>query len=439
MKSYSLTHLADHALLRDLAALVAQDRTTTADLLAHLAEVDERRLYLPAGYPSMYAYCVGELRMSEDTAYKRIRVARAAREHPAIFAALADGRLNLSSVLLLTPHLGPDNVSELLGAAALKTNAEIERLLAERFPQLDIPAQIEAVAATTYGDQLAVRPVEPSSEQLAARPVEPSAPGRIEPPASRAKVTPLAPGRFGLQVTIGQETLDKLGYAQALLGHAVPSGDVAAILDRVLDMAIGRLEEQKFAACSRSRPRRQRRAPAGRYVPADVRRAVWQRDGGQCTFMSEAGHRCPARRRLEFDHVLEYARGGEATVDGMRLRCRAHNQYQAERTFGSEFMRHSRQEAQRQATEARARKAAGAAATPPAPEPQVAPEPAEDPERDVAPWLRALGFRAEQVRRGVELCAAIPDASLEERVRYAISSLGRAGLRRASPGVGSPA
>jgi hypothetical protein len=77
VKRYSLSHLSDESLLRGLIALVAQDRATTADLLAHIAEVDERKLYLPAGYPSMYLYCVDALHMSEQTAYKRIFVARA--------------------------------------------------------------------------------------------------------------------------------------------------------------------------------------------------------------------------------------------------------------------------------------------------------------------------------------------------------------------------
>ena len=89
MSAYSLTHLSDPALRHELAALVARDRETTANLLAHLAEFDERRLYLPAGYPSMYEYCVRELRFSEDAAYKRIRSARAARRYPAIYSAVA--------------------------------------------------------------------------------------------------------------------------------------------------------------------------------------------------------------------------------------------------------------------------------------------------------------------------------------------------------------
>jgi hypothetical protein len=101
VSTYSLSHLSDHTLLRNLATLIARDRTTTAELLAHLAEVDERKLYLPAAYPSMYAYCVGELRLSEDAAFKRIQAARVARQFPAIFAAVADGRLHRTGVLQL--------------------------------------------------------------------------------------------------------------------------------------------------------------------------------------------------------------------------------------------------------------------------------------------------------------------------------------------------
>ena len=103
MRAYSLSHLSDPELLRGLASLLAQDRVTTATLLAHLAEVDARRLYLPAAYPSMYAYCVHELHLSEDAACKRIQAARVARQFPVLFEALADGRLHLTAVGLLAP------------------------------------------------------------------------------------------------------------------------------------------------------------------------------------------------------------------------------------------------------------------------------------------------------------------------------------------------
>src|SRR5262245_4935322 len=114
---HSLSHLPDQILLRDFATLVSQDRATTVELLAHLAEVDARQLYVPAGYSSMYAYCVDELHLSEDAAYKRIQAARVARRFPVLFTALAQGRLHLAAVCLLAPRLTEANLDELITAA----------------------------------------------------------------------------------------------------------------------------------------------------------------------------------------------------------------------------------------------------------------------------------------------------------------------------------
>jgi hypothetical protein len=353
MSTYSLTHLDDGVLLRDLAALVARDRATTAELLAHIAEVDTRRLYAPAAHPSMFSYCVHVLRLSEEAAFRRIHAARAARRFPAIFPALADGRLHLTAVILLAPHLTDDTIEELLAAAAYRTKAEIEQLLARRFPRPDVPTLIQAIALAPSPDagQVSPRTVEPHApESVGQHALE-----RVEAPAPRPKVAPLAPQRFALQVTIGQGTYEKLKHAQDLRGHELPSGDVAQVLDRALDALIGRLEKRKFAATSKPRPRSRRASKGKRHVPADVKRAVWERDGGRCTYVSESGHRCPARSRLEFDHIDPVARGGEATVERMRLRCRAHNQLEAERTFGAGFMSGKR----RAAAEARVRTAGG--------------------------------------------------------------------------------
>jgi hypothetical protein len=301
VSTYCLSHLSDPVLLRDLKALVARERATTAALLAHLAEVDARRLYAPAGHPSMFAYCVEELHLSEETACKRIRAARAARQFPAVYALLADGRLHLTAVVMLAPYLTPENAEGLLTAATHQSKAGIEQLLAERFPRPDLPARIETLApAPTIG------PPSPGTVGNAA-PGEPPSPGTVEtadlqlaPPVGppvRPGVAPLAPGRYALQFTVGQGTYEKLRYAQALLGHAVPSGELAAVLERALDALIVRLEQHKFAATSR--PRRRRPSANARHVPAAVRRAVWERDEGRCTFVSAAGRRCPARTRLE--------------------------------------------------------------------------------------------------------------------------------------------
>jgi len=343
MKRYALSHLSDDALLRDLAAAVARERTATAEVLAHIAEVDARRLYLPAGYPSMFAYCVGEQRLSEDAAAKRIQAARVARRFPAIFGALAQGRLHLTAVGLLAPYLTEETAAELLLVAEHKTKAEIERLLAERFPKSDLLAWVAAMPVSEpivcNGEHAPAHVDDPQVVVKSASDRPQYAPGHVH---DRPKVTPLSSESFGLQVTLDRSTHEKLRHAQELLGHQVPSGDLAQVLGRVLDLAIAQLEKQKFAATAQPRRGRRRSSASSRHIPADVRRAVWERDGGQCTFVSENGHRCTARKPLEFDHVQEVARGGEATVAGIRLRCRAHNQHTAERTFGTEFMRHQR-------------------------------------------------------------------------------------------------
>jgi len=419
MLAYALTHLSDAILLRDLAALVAQDRTTTAALLAHVAEVDARRLYLPAGYPSMHAYCVDSLLLSEDAAYKRIQAARAARQFPAIFTGLAEGRLHLAAVCLLAPHLTPENADELVAAAAHQRKSEIEVLLARRFPRPEVRAMVQAIPyiPPQLDAQLAPGQVGAAMLELAGG----LGPGQSGA-APRAKSESLSPERFVLQVTIRKSTHDKLRYAQELLSHAVPSGDVVEVLDRALDALIGRLEKRKFAATNQ--PRLQRHSAAGRRnVPAHVRRAVWDRDQGQCTFVSATGHRCPARRLLEFDHVDPVARGGEATMAGIRLRCRAHNQYGAECTFGAEFMRHQRRAAAAARIAAKGRATAAAAGTAAARAPAAAAEqaPGEGEDRDVVPWLRQLGFSAAEVRRAAARCEDIPDASLEQRLRVALS------------------
>ncbi len=145
MNRYALSHLDDHVLLRALAVQITRNCAATADLLAHLAEVDARKLYVPAAHSSMHSYCVHVLNFSEQEAYKRIRVARLAREFPAILTAVAEGRLHLCGVVLLSTYLTQDTVSELIAAATHKTCAGIDNVLAERYPKPDLPVRVEAL------------------------------------------------------------------------------------------------------------------------------------------------------------------------------------------------------------------------------------------------------------------------------------------------------
>ena len=126
-------------------------------------------------------------------------------------------------------------------------------------------------------------------------------------------MTPTSPGRFALLAPLRQETHDLLRDVQDLLGHEVATGDIDAVLNFALRTAKQKLEQRKFAATEQ--PRRGRHSKAdSRHIPADVRRAVWKRDGGQCTFTSDTGQRCDERKDVQFDHIEPYARGGESTA-----------------------------------------------------------------------------------------------------------------------------
>ena len=232
--------------------------------------------------------------------------------------------------------------------------------------------------------------------------VNEDAPGRVEP----ARVTPLAPERYALQCTVSQSTYETLQYAQALLGHQVSPNDLPAVIERALKALVEQLEKRKFAKTSRPRSGGRRGATA-RHIPAEIKRRVWERDHGQCTFVSDKGQRCPAKSRLEFDHADPAARGGRATLHRIRLLCRAHNQYEAERVFGVPFMNHKREEAKRIAA---VRKA------------EANPQQAASVE-EVIPYLRTLGVRPNEARQAAKCCEGMPDAPLEERVRAALRCL----------------
>jgi 5-methylcytosine-specific restriction endonuclease McrA len=411
MQRISLRHLSDQVLLRDLAMHTKNDRHTTALLLAHIAEVRRRKLYRGAGYPSMYLYLVHELLMSTDVALKRNQAAWAARKLPAILPAIEDGRLNLTGVVLLAPHLTRDNAEALLAAATHKTTRAIRQLIAERFPQADLRTVIQPIAPTiaaspataTVGLQLRDTPAR--SLELVSKPVEPAAlsesakamePLAAPPMPMVAKVAPLSPQRFGVQFTMDQSTHDMLRDVQALLGPSVPSGDIAGVFALALECLKARLEKTKFGKCEH--PRTQRGSKNARYVPSEVKRMVWERDGGRCSFIGAGGKRCDARESLDFDHVIPVARGGEATVANIRLCCREHNQYEAERVLGAGFMLAKREAAQARSKSAGSRESSQA----------------------LVHRLRELGLSVDEAARAAARCTNYPGMPFEERLTLAL-------------------
>jgi hypothetical protein len=214
--------------------------------------------------------------MSEGAAYRRIAAARAVCRFPVALDYLADGSLSLTTLTVLSPALTADNYVALLDAARGKTRREVERQVAALRPNVDDLVDIH--------------------------------------------------------IRVRRETYEKLLRAQELLRHVIPAGDVAEIFDRALTGLIAGLEKKKLAQVQR--PRRARPLKMGsRHIPAALKRAVMQRDQGQCAFVGDKG-RCPETGFLEFHHVIPFAGGGTTALENVELRCRAHNQYEANQEFG---------------------------------------------------------------------------------------------------------
>jgi hypothetical protein len=367
--------LSDEELLARVHRLARHEHAATAALVAHLAELDERRLHVAQGYSSLFVYCTKALHFSEDAAYARIKAARAGRRFPVIFEMLSSGELHLTGIRLLAPHLTRDNHRALLARARHRGKREIEKLVAEICPKPDVRAMVRKLPVRAAASQAVAAPPSPfesAGSLLEANldapgdgTVNPDAGQTPTPPTTPTVIVPLAPNRYKIQFTAGQAMYDRLQQVRELLRHRIPDGDPGAVLDEALILLLEKLEKQKLARTDRPRVRKAAGSaqagpqgqggeesigalePSGasgepgnrsRHIPAEVRREVWKRDDGQCGFRSPGGRRCGERGFLEFHHFEPFAVGGKSTTDNIGLRCRAHNQQEGEHSLGRQTM-----------------------------------------------------------------------------------------------------
>ena len=196
-------------------------------LIALLAELDARRLYLGAGCSSLFTYCTQVLRLSEHAAYGRIEAARAARQYPVVLEMLEAGTLNLTSVGLLRQHLTPENHSEVLASAAHRSKREVEEIVARLRPSLEVassvrrlPQPTQTLGVTAALNVLSVEPLSTADSVRQAAKTDRPTPSL---PAKPTTVKPVAPERYRIQMTVSRETHERLRRVQDLLRHALPT------------------------------------------------------------------------------------------------------------------------------------------------------------------------------------------------------------------------
>ena len=384
--SFRLERLSDADLLASTRQLVGRSNQLLAALLAHLAEVDARGIHRLRACSSLYTYCVFELRLSEDAAFRRVRAAKLARQFPVIFQQIADGELQLTTLLLVGPHLTDANHLELLALAKHRTKREVLRLVRCLAPEPSVPDRVVPLGPEGAGPGGMTLPKAPSWSQFTesyAPPVRELPPGErpkdwIDSSGAAATDTPLAdtplagttapraeaaalvPQRYRVEFTASQQYADLLERAQDLLSHAIPNRSLEEVHLRALRLLVDKLERRKYGAARKDVPntaetsvpvpampapamptpsKKRSRVPRQREsVTMAVRREVLDRDGACCSFVDDSGRRCRETRLLQLHHKHAHAWDGEDNAGNLTLYCQAHNTLAAEQDFGRAFI-----------------------------------------------------------------------------------------------------
>ncbi|ACL66824.1 HNH nuclease [Anaeromyxobacter dehalogenans 2CP-1] len=333
-----------------------------AEFLVALAEFDRRGLYRDLGHASLFSFLHRELKVSAGSAQLRKTAAELIQRYPAVEGALREGKLCLSSVCELAKVVTPENCADVLPRFFGLSSREAAAVVAsirpvENPPRREIVASLRSAAPAVL-PMAASRDAESpeparvvllhaheTPPPLSARggPVEPQAleagPAALAPPAAPAlkpsSVDWLDGDSARLHLTVSKAFLKKLDAARDALSHAMPGASRENVLAAALDLLISERDRRKGLG---ARPQKKVRPSKTDHVPAHVRREVWARDGGRCTFVLASGERCGSTHRLELDHVVPRARGGASTADNLRIRCRGHDLEEARRVFGDALM-----------------------------------------------------------------------------------------------------
>jgi len=377
--------------LRDaIAALLRRERAAMADFLIALSDFDQRRAWEVLGYGNLFAFLTSELGLTPAPTYWRLEAARLLQRFPELIEPLRQGRLCLTTLGELSRVLTEENCAEVLPRFLGISSREAKEVVAELQPR-PAPPMRTVIRPLSTGRSSETAPVlalgpdsapsaDTDSGSLWAPKVDPAAPAPIHAPVAapaavaprRDEVDPLTAELSRLSTTVSRRFLAKLKTARAGLSHAIPGATTEQVLEAALDLL---LENQARGRGQVKRPRAvppiaapfdaptpaasatptetatpgpadtppepppHRRDGPRAAIPAAVRRAVWQRDGGRCCWPLDGGGTCGSTHQLELDHVVPWAEWGGETLENLRVVCRAHNRVAARQRFGERCVR----------------------------------------------------------------------------------------------------
>jgi len=318
----NLNGFPSEKIVAHLYELRRQERGLLVEFLWYLSELEARGAVLEMGFTSTFAFCTDYLGLTKGSAYRRTHGARLLGRFPLAAEYLTDGRLSLTTFVLLENVLDGDG-RVVLDRAAGKSEDDVKVLVASMRPQ-EPPADLFRRLPNVNHVQVPAEPLAAGIFQNQLVPAEPP----VDNSRSRGRIDPISEDRRVLRVTVAKEFADDLAKVKAALSHEIPDGNLEKVLHACLKQMLQAVEKRRKGS-GKGRDG----STAGRYVPVDDRRAVWERDGESCAFVSADGRRCGSTHQLELHHIDPFAKGGETTADNLIVVCRRHNAFHAARDF----------------------------------------------------------------------------------------------------------
>jgi HNH endonuclease. len=327
--------LSDKELIKSAEVAVDHELKAAQVVIWHLQEIQKRKLYLTMEFADMYECLIGHFKMSDTTAYGRLKVLKIMEDVPEVSEPLRTGDLNISNLALahsfMEKHhkktgeeLSADDKRELMGNLMNKSTAEAKEYLARCNPDMALPHD---------------------------------------------EIRPLTATHSQMKSTISKELVKKIEYLKALISHEHINPTHEELLNMALDAVIEKVEKKKCVdqkaekkvgsvqAVKAENETEEARNPSetrdkknskdvielelkvetnlestqcltdgnSRYVSKNIKRFVFNRAQGKCEYVYPSGKRCCSQFQTQFDHVIAFSKGGKATIENMQLLCRVHN------------------------------------------------------------------------------------------------------------------
>ncbi len=292
-------------------------------MLHFINDCERRKSYLDRGYSSIFDYCVRRLKYSSSTAGRLIQAARCIRQHPEVLRMLEAREVSVSSICQVATILDDDNKESILGRIKGASRREVERIACDYRPPMALGDRMVPVrVATGDGAQHMVFAQFLASEEFAAIFDD-----------VRNLLSNSGEMSYGdIVLAVFWEYRDRHSPLARKKQRDTKKGS-ANLDSHQWESSLAKKGETGLHShqwdCE---------SDQSRYIPDEVRDAVWLRDGGQCTFVAVDGTRCRCRTGLEVDHINPFAHHGGRELSNLRLLCGGHNRLAAERTMGKHVM-----------------------------------------------------------------------------------------------------